>query len=94
MRALLPLLALSIFSVGAVADDREEDEDETARGTSATFEAMDKDSDQRLSQTEVAKDPMLSARFDSADVDGDGYLSKREWAASSRTESPDPQRDY
>jgi hypothetical protein len=88
MKRLIPLLALVLISGAAIADN-----DKPTRGTAATFEALDKDSDQRVSQSEAAADQNVSARFASLDVDGDGSLTKREFTARAKPESrstPEP----
>lgn len=82
MKQLIPLLALALICSAAIADDK----DKPARGTAATFEALDKDSDQRVSQSEAAADQNVSARFASLDADSDGYLTKREYTARSMPE--------
>jgi hypothetical protein len=47
-----------------------------------TFESLDKNGDERISRTEAGMDKRLSNIFATADTDGDGYVSKGEYAAS------------
>jgi hypothetical protein len=92
VKKLIPLLAFALISSTAIADDKDK-----PAGSSASFEALDKDSDQRLSQAEAAADQNASARFTSLDADGDGYLTKREFKVRSKSEprpmSEPPMRD-
>jgi Ca2+-binding EF-hand superfamily protein len=83
MKRLIPfsLLALALISGAAVAADKDK-----PTGSAATFEALDKDSDQRVSESEAGVDRTLSARFASLDADGDGYLTKGEFRARSKSE--------
>lgn len=76
---LIPLMA-ALLALPAMAGD----EDKSDRAADATFKAMDRNSDERLSQSEVASDEELSQSFASLDTDSDGYLSKREFAAHSK----------
>lgn len=59
----------------------------------ATFKSMDRDSDQRLSKTEVARDEMLNDHFAAIDADGDGYLTQREYTAHMK-EMKSPKKEY
>ena len=55
---------------------------ETAKtSVTTTFESLDKNGDQRISRTEAGIDKGLSNIFATADTDGDGYVSKDEYAA-------------
>ncbi|HEX7013154.1 MAG TPA: hypothetical protein VF161_10415 [Steroidobacteraceae bacterium] len=76
---LIPLMA-ALVAVSAMAGD----EDKSSRAADATFKSMDRNADERLSQSEVASDQQLSQSFASLDTDSDGYLSKREYAAHSK----------
>lgn len=51
------------------------------KGTAATFEALDRNSDQYLSLTEASADASLATQFSTLDKNGDGYVSKSEYAA-------------
>jgi hypothetical protein len=78
MRAFIPISALAIAlaagSATAGGNDRQS-------GSTAQFESLDRNHDQRLSQSEAATDESLSGRFAALDVDSDGYVTKREYAA-------------
>lgn len=81
MKKLIPLFALALISGAAIADDKDQ-----PTGSAATFEALDKNSDQRLSQAEASVDENVSVRFASLDSNADGYLTKREYKARSKSE--------
>jgi hypothetical protein len=86
MRAFIPISALAIALAcgAAIAGDKEH-----KSGASAQFESLDRNSDQRLSQSEVAGDANVAGKFVALDVDGDGYVTKREYTARMQKESQD-----
>ena len=45
------------------------------------FKALDRNKDQQISRSEASVKGSVSKRFDGIDSDGDGYLSKQEFAA-------------
>ena len=45
------------------------------------FKALDRNKDQKISRSEASVKGSVSKRFDGIDSDGDGYLSKQEFAA-------------
>lgn len=45
------------------------------------FKALDRNSDSRISRSEATVKGSVSKRFDGIDSDGDGYLSRQEFAA-------------
>jgi hypothetical protein len=45
-----------------------------------SFEALDRNSDQRLSKTEAASDDTVSSQFASLDANADGYLNRNEYS--------------
>ena len=45
------------------------------------FKGLDRNQDQKISRSEASVKGSVSKRFDGIDSDGDGYLSKREFAA-------------
>jgi Ca2+-binding EF-hand superfamily protein len=45
------------------------------------FHSLDRNRDEKISRTEASVKGSVSKRFDGIDSDGDGYLSKREFAA-------------
>lgn len=51
------------------------------------FKALDRNQDRKISRSEATVKGSVSKRFDGIDSDGDGYLSKREFAAR-----PSPER--
>jgi hypothetical protein len=71
------MLALA-FGAGASARDLPK---QPAVATAiATFEALDKNADRRLSRSEAGFDRVLAAIFADSDIDGDGYLTPSEYA--------------
>ncbi len=50
------------------------------------FKALDRNSDSKISRSEATVKGSVSKRFDGIDSDGDGYLSKREFAARPSSE--------
>jgi hypothetical protein len=85
MKKLIPLIALALISGAAIAGDK----DKPMRETAATFDSLDQNHDQRISQSEAAGDESVAARFAALDADGDGALTKREFTASAKPEPRD-----
>ena len=85
MNKLIALLAATLLCATAVAGDKEKHKDATMKSTAATFESLDKNADQQISKTEAAGDKWLADSFAAADTNGDGYLSKSEYTARSKT---------
>ena len=87
MRVLISVsaLAIALGSGAAIAGDKEH-----KSGSAAQFQSLDSNSDQRLSQQEVAGDEELAGKFAALDVDGDGYVTKREYAASMHKDRSEP----
>jgi Ca2+-binding EF-hand superfamily protein len=50
------------------------------------FKSLDRNSDRKISRSEAAVKGSVSKRFDGIDSDGDGYLSKQEFAARPNAE--------
>ena len=90
MYKLIPLVAATLLSAAAMAGDKPKD---STQSTDATFKSLDRNADERLSQTEVATSKELSSQFAALDTDADGFLTKREFTAAHA--KPDKQgRDY
>ncbi|HEX2494834.1 MAG TPA: hypothetical protein VHK24_13765, partial [Steroidobacter sp.] len=70
------LLTTTILSVGIVSAA---DQDQPTVGADAMFKSLDRDADQRLSKSEVAKNRVLMEDFAALDAESDGYLTKREY---------------
>lgn len=87
MRALIPVsvLAVSLGSAAALAGGNAHDKS----GSVAQFETLDRNSDQRLSQPEAQSDENVSGKFAALDVDGDGYVTKREFRARMQKDQSD-----
>jgi hypothetical protein len=80
---LIPLFVATLLSAAAMADDTKR-----MQSKEATFKSLDKNADERLSQSEVKTDTALSAHFAALDADRDGYLTKGEYAAHSEPVAP------
>jgi hypothetical protein len=50
-----------------------------------TFESLDRNTDNRLSRSEAAYNRLLSEIFVACDVDGDGFVSRSEYEATTST---------
>ena len=50
------------------------------------FKSLDRNNDRKISRSEAAVKGSVSKRFDGIDSDGDGYLSKQEFAARPNAE--------
>jgi hypothetical protein len=91
MRAFIPVsaLAIALASGAAFAGGNN---NERQSGAAAQFESLDRNSDQKLSQTEAAADQNVSGKFAALDVDGDGYITKREYSANMKKDQQDEMR--
>lgn len=76
-RHLVWLLAMPALASGVQADDIQK---ETAQ-TQAQFEALDRDADRRISQSEARSNKDLKHRFAAVDANADGYVSAEEYMA-------------
>jgi hypothetical protein len=87
MRVLISVsaLAIALGSGAAIAGDKEH-----KSGAAAQFESLDRNSDQRLSQQEAAGDDQLAGKFAALDIDGDGYVTKREYSARMQQDRSEP----
>jgi len=50
------------------------------------FQSLDRNSDRKISRSEASMKGSVAKRFDGIDSDGDGYLSKQEFAARPSSE--------
>jgi hypothetical protein len=57
------------------------------------FQALDRNEDRQISQSEASKDDKLTATFAAVDTDGDGYLSKSEYTAQLNDKNPQQATD-
>jgi EF hand domain-containing protein len=53
----------------------------STKDVQVVFESLDRNRDAKISRSEASVKGSVSKRFDGIDSDGDGYLSKREFAA-------------
>lgn len=67
----LTFLASLLLATAAVA----------AEGTSERFQQLDQDGDGRISATEAAQDPALSAAWDRIEKKEEGYIDRAEFSA-------------
>jgi Ca2+-binding EF-hand superfamily protein len=88
IQKLIFALAAMILSASVVADDK------GRQAADATFKSLDRDADERLSKTEVARDKMLTEHFAVVDADSDGYLTEREYTAHMKDMEAGPKKDY
>jgi hypothetical protein len=87
MKALIPISALAVaLSSGCAMAGHDEDKQGSAI---ARFESLDRNNDQRLSQSEASSDRNASSKFAALDVDGDGYVTKREYQARMEKDQQD-----
>ncbi|MET0984887.1 MAG: hypothetical protein ABW034_05705 [Steroidobacteraceae bacterium] len=76
-RMFLLMVAVPFLASVALADDVAE---ETER-TQAKFQALDRNSDQRISKDEASSNRDLANRFAAVDANADGYVSAEEYLA-------------
>jgi Ca2+-binding EF-hand superfamily protein len=72
------LLAAAVISAAATADDLPV---RSTKDVEVVFTSLDRNRDRKISRNEALVKGSVSKRFDGIDADGDGYLSKREFAA-------------
>jgi hypothetical protein len=85
MTKLIALLAASLLTVTAYAGDDKEHKDHQMKSSAMTFDSLDKNGDAQISKTEAAGDKMLSDSFAKNDTNGDGFLSKSEFTARTKS---------
>jgi hypothetical protein len=88
MRALIPV-SISALAIALAAGAATAGGNEPKGGATAQFESLDRNSDQRLSQSEAATDETVASHFAALDVDGDGYVTKREYKAHMQKDRQD-----
>jgi hypothetical protein len=91
MKILTTLAATTVLTTLAFAQgDPATEQEPSPPAVKVTFEALDRNADQRLSKTEAAADDTVSSQFVSLDADADGYLNRREYNGASRPMPPRP----
>jgi hypothetical protein len=85
MYKFIVLVASSVLAATAMAGDEKAKSTTKDTSMTATFESLDKNADQQISKTEAAADKRLSDSVAAADTNGDGYVSKSEFAARTKT---------
>jgi Ca2+-binding EF-hand superfamily protein len=86
MKTSLTAVAVSaiLLSTGASAGD-DEGAQQATTAMVAAFEALDRNGDQQISRTEAAGEKLLSDSFATVDANGDGYVSKAEYMARTKS---------
>lgn len=73
------LLAAAVLApCAATADDLPA---RSTKDVEVVFNSLDRNRDQQISRSEASVKGSVAKRFDGIDSNGDGYLSKREFAA-------------
>jgi Ca2+-binding EF-hand superfamily protein len=80
MKAFVSVVSATLWSAAALASE------DTSKQSAAAFESLDKNADEQISQSEAKADKALSDSFASMDSNGDGYLSKSEYMARSKSD--------
>jgi hypothetical protein len=75
------IVSAAILLFSAAAANAQAPADQQSLTTEATFKSLDRNRDQALSKVEAKADNSISAVFDRADVNLDGYISKVEYNA-------------
>jgi Ca2+-binding EF-hand superfamily protein len=83
MTRFIALIAATLLAATAMAGDNKDKQD--MKPSAATFESLDKNADSQISKTEAAADKTVSNHFAAADTNGDGYLSKAEFVALTKS---------
>ena len=95
VRHLISAFIATALCIGsAAAQQPTQEATRTASKEDATFKALDRDADQRLSKAEAASDKTLTEHFASVDANSDGYLNKREYTAHMKSMKDSPKKDY
>ena len=75
-------LAISVLAAAAACAASAEDLPvRSTEDVEVVFKSLDRNSDRKISRSEASVKGSVSKRFDGIDADGDGYLSKQEFAA-------------
>jgi hypothetical protein len=90
MKILTTLTATMLLSSLAMAQGDPAKTEAPAPTAKATFEALDRNSDQRLSKTEAAADDTVSSQFAALDANADGYVNRGEYARATAPTVPRP----
>jgi hypothetical protein len=91
MKILTTLAAATLLSSLAMAEgDPAKTEELTSPSAHATFDSLDRDSDQRLSKAEASVDDGFSSQFAKLDTDADGFVNKGEYLRAAQNMPPPP----
>jgi hypothetical protein len=75
------LLAAALAPCATTATPSDELPVRSTKDVEVVFTSLDRNRDRKISRSEAAVKGSVSKRFDGIDSDGDGFLSKREFAA-------------
>lgn len=75
------LLAVAFAAGAARAASADELPVRSTQDVAVAFAALDRNNDAKISRNEAQVKGSVSKRFDGIDSDGDGYLSRQEFAA-------------
>jgi Ca2+-binding EF-hand superfamily protein len=85
MKTIVTNICATLLLVAATAPNAAPAADElpvrSTKDVQVIFKSLDRNSDAKISRTEASVKGSVSKRFDGIDSDGDGYLSKQEFAA-------------
>jgi Ca2+-binding EF-hand superfamily protein len=81
MKTIVMKTGLLVAALAACAAAADELPVRSTNDVKVVFESLDRNRDQKISRSEATVKGSVSKRFDGIDSDGDGYLSKREFAA-------------
>ena len=88
------IIATALCMGSAAAQQPTQEATRTGSKEDATFKALDRDADQRLSKSEAASDETLADQFANVDANSDGYLTKREYTAHMKSMKESSKKDY
>ncbi|MBL8268212.1 hypothetical protein [Steroidobacter sp.] len=84
----LLFITLAAATVGLLASGADAADDAKQQvASTASFAALDRNGDHRISRSEAGFDRVLSQTFAEIDTDGDGFVSAAEFAAAEKTRS-------
>jgi hypothetical protein len=88
MKIIIKLCATWLFAAAPAlhAAAAEELPIRSTADVEVVFKGLDRNNDSKISRSEATVKGSVSKRFDGIDSDGDGYLSKREFAARPSSE--------
>jgi len=86
--SLLAGAVVALPFAGAMAQSPEQPSEPSQKG--ATFESLDTNSDGKISKTEAAANPDVSAQFARYDQNADGYIEREEVQSANQPPATEP----